>query len=111
MGPTDVHGHHATALRTAATSPGATIDGRLRSAVLERAAGGSTPLPEPYDALARQIRDAAYRVTDGQVAAVREITGSDKGAFEVIMCACIGAGLARWDAAVRAIEEAGDAAP
>ena len=53
--------------------------------------------------------EAADRVTDAQVATVRAALGSDKGAFEIIMCASIGAGLARWDAAITAIEEATDA--
>ncbi|KHL05131.1 hypothetical protein [Sinomonas humi] len=39
----------------------------------------------------------------------RGATGSDKEAFEIIMSASIGAGLARWDAAIRAIAQASDA--
>lgn len=100
---------YADALRAAATSDGGETAAPLRAAVLNRAAGGA-PVAEPYDDLARQIGEAAYRVTDAQVAAVRDAIGSDKGAFEIIMPACIGAGLARWDAAVRVIQEAGDAA-
>ena len=80
----------------------------MRTAVFTRAAGGA-PIVEPYEALAQQIREAAYRVTDAHVEAVRAATGSDKGAFEIIMSASIGAGLARWDTAVRAIDEASDA--
>jgi hypothetical protein len=81
----------------------------LRTAVAARAAGGP-PADEPYDDLARQIGDASYRVTDAQVEAVRRAAGSDKAAFEIVMSACVGAGLTRWDAAARAIEEATDAA-
>ncbi|RWZ46045.1 hypothetical protein ELQ90_16290 [Labedella phragmitis] len=99
----------AHALRAVVTGSGGEADASLRAAALERAAGGS-PIAQPYDDLARQIGEAAYRVTDAHVVAVRDATGSDKGAFEIIMSACIGAGLSRWDAAVRAIEGAGDAA-
>lgn len=99
---------HADALRAAVTRPVAETDAALRSGVLERAAGGA-PVADPYDELVLQIAEAAYRATDAQVAPVRDAAGSDKGAFEVIMSACIGAGLVRWDAAVRAIEGAGDA--
>lgn len=100
---------HADLVRAAVTGEGGVTESSLREAALARAAGGPA-IPEPYDALVRQVADAAYRVTDAQVAAVRDATGSDKGAFEIVMSACIGAGLARWDAAVRTIEEAGDAA-
>lgn len=83
--------------------------GRLiRPCVLARAAGGPA-IPEPCDALARQIGEAADRVTNAQVAAVRAELGSDQAAFEIVMAASIGAGLARWDTAIHAIEEAGDA--
>jgi hypothetical protein len=43
------------------------------------------------------------------VAAVRASRGSEVAAFELIMSASIGAGLRRWDAAARVIEEASDA--
>ena len=99
---------HASAVRAALTTEAGRTGASLRAAVADRAAGGPA-IAEPYDALARQIAEASYAVTDAQVDAVRAATGSDKGAFEVVMAACVGAGLARWDAAVRAIEEAGDA--
>lgn len=104
----DRHRQHARAVRTAVTNASGVTEASLRAAVLARAAGGP-PADEPYDTLARQIERAASRVTDVQVAAVRGAAGSEKGAFEVIMSASIGAGLARWDAAVRAIDEASHA--
>lgn len=105
----DEHARHAEAVRAAAAGGSGTTDPSLRRAVMGRAAGGDR-LQEPFDSLARQIGDAAYRVTDAQVAAVRASSGSDQGAFEVILAASIGAGLHRWDAAVRVIGEARDAA-
>ena len=99
---------HASALRAALTTEAGRTGASLRTAVSARAAGGP-PIAEPYEALARQIGEASYAVTDAQVDAVRAATGSDKAAFEVVMSACVGAGLARWDAAVRALEEATDA--
>jgi hypothetical protein len=83
-------------------------DPQLRIGAMNRAGGGPA-ITQPHDALAHQIGEAAYRVTDAQVAAVREALGSDKGAFEVVLSASIGAGLVRWDAAVNAIEGASDA--
>lgn len=108
MEPMDANRRHAEKLRDAVTAATAATTVTLRRTALERAAGGA-PIPRPYDDLARQIGEAAYRVTDEQVAAVRTAAGNDKAAFEIIMAACVGAGLARWDAAERAIDEAGDA--
>jgi hypothetical protein len=66
-------------------------------------------IPEPQDALVRQIGRASHRVTDAQVDAVRSATGTDRATFELVLAASIGAGLARWDAAIGAIERASDA--
>lgn len=108
MDHAEIHRQHAAAVRTAVTGDAGTTESSLRAGVMARAAGGAA-VPEPYDALARQVAEAASGVTDSQVAAVRAATGSDKAAFEIVMSACIGAGLARWDAAATAIEEATDA--
>ncbi|WJL94087.1 hypothetical protein QSU92_08685 [Microbacterium sp. ET2] len=86
------------------------LDAELRAAVTRAGAGDVVELEAPFGELARTIAEASYRVSDGQVAAVRDAVGSDKAAFEVVMSACVGAGLVRWDAATRAIEEAMDAA-
>jgi len=102
------HRHRAETLRTAMAGNTAITEAVLRTGVAARAAGGP-PVAEPYDDLARQIGEASYRVTDAEVAAVREAAGSDKAAFEIVMSACVGAGLARWDAAARVIVEATDA--
>jgi hypothetical protein len=50
-------------------------------------------------------------VTDDQVSAVRQATGSDRAAFEIVLSAAVGAGLRRWDAAMRALKDAPDAPP
>jgi hypothetical protein len=73
--------------------PGLT-DATLRQAMAERAAGGP-PLSAPYDELARQMGEAAYQVTDEQVAKVVEAAGSERAAFELIVAAALGAGLHR----------------
>jgi hypothetical protein len=72
------------------------------------AAGAGHPhsLEEPFGSLAELVGAASYRVTDAHVGAVRVAAGSDKAAFEVVMSASVGAGLARWDAAWAVIEEA-----
>lgn len=102
------HEEHAELLRARAAGDGITEAG-LRVGALGRDAGGP-PLPEPYDALVCQVGVDSARVTDAQVAAVREAAGSDKAAFEVVLAASVGAGLRRWEAALRAIGGDGDAA-
>lgn len=87
----------------------AETDVALRTEVMARAANGPA-IAKPFDGLARQIGEAAHRVTDEQVAKVRAALGTDKGAFEVVLAASVGAGLSRWDAAARAIKDADDAA-
>lgn len=80
----------------------------LRQAVAARAAGGD-PVDAPFDDLARQIGEAAYRVTDTQVEDVVRVVGSDAAAFELIAAAALGAGLMRWRTALKALEESTDA--
>jgi len=96
------HQDFADALRAAVSADTGVTDTSLRTAI----AAGS-PVDEPYDTLARQIRDVSHRVTDAEVAAVRDVAGSDKAAFEIVMAACVGAGLQRWDAFREAIDAAG----
>jgi hypothetical protein len=63
----------------------------------------------PYDDLARQIGEAAWRGTNAQVACVLAAAGSEKAAFELIAAAATGAGLLRWQRAIKALEETSDA--
>ena len=102
------HRDRAEALRAAVSGEAGVTEASLRTAVAAAAAGGP-PTVDPPCAVAQRIGEASYQVTDAEVDAVRRSAGSDKAAFEIIMSACVGAGLARWDAAVRAIEEATDA--
>jgi hypothetical protein len=77
----------------------------LRRDMGRRAASGPA-IAAPYDELARDVGEASYRVTDRQVTAVREATGSDRAAFELVAAAAVGAALRRWKAGIAAIEEA-----
>ena len=101
------HEEHAQRLRDAVIDSGISDD-RLRRGALERDADGA-PLPEPYEAMVRQVGWDSSRVTDAQVDAVRDAAGSDKAAFELVFASAAGAGLRRWDAAMRVMTEAGDA--
>jgi len=108
---TQTHADHdalAKALRDRVLGGPGQSDDALRQAAAERSAGGPT-MAEPYDALAREIGEASYRVTDAQVASVLQAAGSEKAAFEIIAAAAVGAGLLRWQQAVKALNEAKDA--
>jgi len=99
----------AKALRNrVATAPGRSSQ-QLRTAALARTAGGP-PLDAPFDVLVRHVDEASYRVTDAEVAAVRQAAGSEKAAFEILMAAAIGAAMLRFDRAMDALEGASNAA-
>jgi len=105
--PTEKADHRAFAARLehrVFTEP-ADTRASLRQDMGQRAAGAA-PIPEPYDDLARQIGEAAYRVTDAQIAALRQAAGSDRAAFELLAAAAVGAALKRWKAGLAAIDEA-----
>lgn len=74
-----------------------------------KTAVGVSTVQDRYSDLARQIGDAAHRVTDAQVASAVSVAGSEKAAFEIIAAAAVGAGLLRWQQAIKTLEEAGDA--
>lgn len=82
---------------------------QVRQAVAQRAAGGP-PSGSAFDELARQVGEAAHRVTDAQVGSVLTATGSEKATFEIIVAAALGAGLSRWQLAMKALDEATNAA-
>ncbi|MCE4026048.1 hypothetical protein LXM50_08685 [Microbacterium sp. Au-Mic1] len=86
------------------------VDAHATSGAMRIGAGAEAAVAEPYAALARTVGEASYRVTDELVAAARRQAGSDRGAFEVIMSAGVGAALRRWDTAILAIEEVADEA-
>jgi len=104
----DHHLFAETLKRRVLGGPGETAPA-LRQRVAARAAGGP-PIETPYDDLARQIGDAAYRTTDAQVASVLATAGSEKAAFELIAVAATEAGLLRWQQVIKVLEEANDAA-
>ena len=62
-------------------------------------------LEAPYDDLARQIGEAAYKVTDEQVANVVKRAGSERAAYELIVSSALGAGLHRWRRGIKMLDE------
>ncbi len=95
----------ADALRRRVLEGAAETSPALRQAVAASATGGPAG-SAPYHELARQIGESACRVIDSQVAATVDAVGSERAAFEVIFTAAVGAGLLRWESAVKAINAA-----
>lgn len=110
MRPTSRPDHHtlAEALRLRVLDGPGKTDRAIRQAAAERAAGGPA-MEAPYDDLARQIGEFAAGVTDEQVMSVVQAIGSEKAAFEVIVAAALGAGLLRWQRALKVLDEVADA--
>ncbi|MGH3452007.1 MAG: hypothetical protein ACRDQW_15075, partial [Haloechinothrix sp.] len=77
----------------------------LRQAMAQGATDDQ-PVQPPYGGLARQIGEAAYKVTDEQVAEVVEATGSQRATYELIIAAAVGAGLCRWERGQEALKTA-----
>jgi alkylhydroperoxidase family enzyme len=71
---------------------------------LRDAAQPDRPVPEAAEGYAATVRQHAYRVTDGQVEAVRAAGLSEDEVFELTVAAAVGAGLDRLDAGLRAMQ-------
>lgn len=96
--PADRHGRLVADLRWSVfDSPGATRPALRRAA----ASGGS--LPEPLASYAATVRDAAYRVTDGDVDRLKAAGHSEDEIFEYTVAAAVGAALRSLDAGMRAV--------
>jgi hypothetical protein len=70
---------------------------------IRRAAGSGDPLPMPWAPYAEKVRDSSYRITDGDVAALKAAGHTEEEIFEVTVAAATGAALHRLDAGLRAV--------
>jgi hypothetical protein len=86
------------------------LDGKGESDIeLRRSAAaagaGDVPVPEDQiEGLAKQIGEAAYRVSDDEVSDLVAVAGGQKAAFEIIAAAALGAGLMRWNRAMALLD-------
>jgi len=85
----------------------------LRRAALARAAaiaGGALPaaetLPDKLVAFVERVARTAWKITDEDVAALRDSGVDEDAIFEVTIAAALGAGAGRYQVALRAIEAA-----
>lgn len=92
------------------TEPGVRQSAAARAAAIggyQLAEGAA--LPEGLAIYVETVARHAYRVTDEQVAALLAAGHSEDAVFEVTVSAALGAGLARLERGLAALEGAGDA--
>jgi hypothetical protein len=83
--------------RGAFESPGETSTAERQAA----AAGGVTT--EPLASYLRKVREAAYKVTDEDVAALLAAGLSEDAIYELTVAAAVGQGLLRFEAGMQAL--------
>ena len=71
---------------------------------IRRAAGAGAGLPELWAAYVAKVRDASYRITDDDVAALKATGRTEEEIFEMTVAAAIGAALHRLDLGLRAMD-------
>lgn len=71
-----------------------------------RAAFDNTGLADPLRALVDKIAHHAYRVTDGDIAAVRAAGLSEDQIFDLVVCAAVGQAARQYTTALAALEAA-----
>jgi alkylhydroperoxidase family enzyme len=71
---------------------------------LRTAAEPDRPVPPAAEGYAETVRRNAYRVTDAQVEALRDAGLSEDDVFELTVAAAVGAGLARLEAGLGAMQ-------
>ena len=87
------------------TADGA-LDPALRRAAYEHAGDPATApqLPEPLASFVHKVTTAAYKVVDDDVAALREAGYDEDAILEAVLATAAGAGLARLEVGLAALE-------
>ncbi|HEV2783920.1 MAG TPA: hypothetical protein VGX25_31420 [Actinophytocola sp.] len=98
MSPLDRHAERLDAIRRAVLDGDGVTDRKLRAA----AAGGG-PAPEPLSTYVTKVRDASYRIGDGDIALLKAAGLGDEEIFELTVAAALGAALHRFEAGLRAV--------
>jgi alkylhydroperoxidase family enzyme len=79
----------------------------LRRTVLERTRNGEGQVPEALREFVEKIAERPWTVNDEDFARLRAAGYSEDELYEVTLAAAVGAGLQRFEAGLRALEEAG----
>jgi hypothetical protein len=84
--------------------------GHTTSELRQAAAGSNASLPEDLRALVEKVHRHAYKITDEEIAALKQ-NYSDDQLFELIVAAAVGAAGQRLDAALSALSALEEAGP
>lgn len=87
------------------SQPGET-ESSVRREVLERNRSGCGPVPDDLRPLVEKIAHCPWTVDDEDFARLQAAGYSEGQLYEVTLAAALGAGLRRFDAGLRAIDEA-----
>ena len=87
-----------TALRQAVFESAGEVEPAVR-----QAAGTGVDVPAPWTAYVAKVRDASYRITDADLAALKGAGCTEEQIFEVTVAAAQGAALHRLDVGLRAM--------
>ena len=93
------HAQLVEALRRAVFDGDGAADPALR-----RSAGTGEGVPDPWQAYVAKVRDASYRITDGDMVALKASGCSEEEIFEVTVAAATGAALRRLELGLRAMD-------
>jgi alkylhydroperoxidase family enzyme len=85
--------------------PGET-EASLRRAVLQRNRSGAGQVPDALHELVDKVADRPWTLSDEDFTRLRAAGYSEGQLYEITLAAALGAGLERFDAGLRAIEEA-----
>jgi alkylhydroperoxidase family enzyme len=87
-------------------APGHTASS-MRHSVFERLRRDAGSVPEEMEALVEKIAACPWSVADADIARLRDAGYSEDQIYELLLAAATGAGMRRFDAGLRAMEEAG----
>jgi hypothetical protein len=93
----DGPGHLSAGLRRAIEARAAELSGRAVSTVPE--------VPSDLSVLVDKIALHAYKVTDDDIETLKNSGYTEDAIFEVIVCAALGAGRARFERGIRVLDE------
>lgn len=77
------------------------------ASVLRASAFSGIGVPEPWDAYVAKVREASYRLSEADFAALRRAGCSEDEIFEMTLAAALGAASGSLDAGLRALREVG----
>lgn len=97
--------HLQQAIHAILNDPGAT-DLSLRRAVFESARSGQGQVPEALRELVDKVADRPWTVTDQDFTRLSAAGYSEAQLYEFTLACALGAGLERFDAGLRALEDA-----